>query len=133
VALAGVGGATTPPVETDIPEFFFDGTSPSPGSVLSLGHDALTVFVRMSREPRAPLTFTWRLEMQAEIGSPVCLVMTDLFVGAQSPPSLSLFAPLSNTGQCGDRFDVNASHLTIQVEARRVLDLTLELPFHVEP
>jgi hypothetical protein len=132
VALVGSKGGTTPP-PPDIPDFLFDATQPAPGGVLHVGSRELIVFVRMSREPSQPLTFNWRFEMQSAAGPQVCVVMSDVFPGAQSPPNLSLVAPLASTGLCGERFDVLACHLTIQVETRRVLDLIIDLPFRFEP
>lgn len=131
VTLVGNTVGTTP--GPDVPEFLFDGTQPDPGGILHVGSRELVVFVRMSREPSRPLTFTWRLEMQAADGRGICVVMNSVFPGAKSPQNLSLTAPLNSTGICGQSFDVRAGHLTIQVEEQRVLDLTLDLPFRFEP
>jgi hypothetical protein len=131
VAAASASESSSP--EPDVPDFFLEGTSPSPGSVISLSRGTLALFVRMSREPKAPLTFTWRLELRDSHASQLCVVMTDLFTGAQSPPSLLLTAPLTTSGACGQRFDVDSGRLTITVEGKVASDLTLGLPFHFEP
>jgi hypothetical protein len=133
--LAASGGAATPPEPPlDIPEFTFSGTIPSPGSVLSLSHTALVVLVTMSREPLRPLSLLWRLELRADAGEPVCLVMEGTFPGAKSPLGLVLTAPLRDAdGHCGLKYDVAVGRLTIEVAGRHAYDTTQSLPFHVEP
>ena len=135
VAATAASGSPEQDSSTDqgIPDFSLERTSPNPGSVLSLSRSTLTLFVRMSREPKTPLTFTWRLELRSSPGDSLCLVMTDVFRGARHPTSLLLTAPLMTSGLCGQRFDVDHGRLTIRVEDRIVLDLALGLPFHFEP
>jgi hypothetical protein len=140
VGLVGVAGGVAAALaskssspEPDVPDFVLEGTSPEPGSVLSLSRGTLTLRVRMSREPKTPLTFTWRLEMRDSHRNQLCVVMTDVFVGAQRPPSLLLSAPLTTSGACGQRFDVDSERLAITVDGKVVSDATLGLPFHFEP
>jgi hypothetical protein len=133
-AIAVAAGSGTAQPALDIPSFAFDGASPNPDSVLSLSRGSLQVFVRMSHEPEQPLTFIWRLDLRsAAPGAPLCLYMTDVFVGAQRPTRLVLTAPLNNSGACGDRFEVEVGRLTIGVRNQPVLDATLALPYKVEP
>jgi hypothetical protein len=129
--LASSGTASTPVL--DIPSFTFSGTLPNPGTVLSLSRGSLAVLVTMSREPARPLDLAWRLELRADPGGPVCLVMQDQFNDAQRPVGLVLTAPLSATGACGERFEVTVGRLTIDVAGTLVYDATQALPFRVEP
>jgi hypothetical protein len=133
IAAAVALGSNSSPPEPDVPNFSFLGTLPNPGSVLSLSHTQLQVFVQMSREPTVPLTFNWRLEMQANAPILCTVVMHDVFREAQSPLFLTLSAPLTPSINCIERFDVDRSHLTIQVQDKTALDMVLSLPYHIEP
>jgi hypothetical protein len=137
-AVAGAASANTPPgvgpPRADIPGFAFTGTSPDPGTVLSLSRTKLVVFMTMSREPMRALDLSWRLELRAAgMEGPVCLVMQGVFSGARRPVSLALLGPLDATGACGERFDVGAGRLTVEIGGSLVFDATLALPFRVEP
>lgn len=132
VAAVAAKGSNEAVAPEDIPGFSFQGTNPNPGAVLSLSRSTLAVFVRMSREPRAALTFIWRLELRSGPGGQPCVVMNDLFRGAQRPLDLILSAPL-NPGGCGESFSVTEGRLTIDVAGELVLDTTLGLPFRFEP
>jgi hypothetical protein len=137
---AGVAGSVAndrkvvAPPAPDIPTFAFTGTSPHPGTVLSLSRTPLVVFITMSREPNRAIDLAWRLELRSTgVAAPVCLVMEGVFAGARRPVSLALLGPLSATGACGERFEVNRGRLTVAIGGEPVFDAMLSLPFRVEP
>lgn len=117
----------------DIPSFAFTGTSPPPGSVLSLSSGTLVVFMVMDHEPEQPLTLQWRVDLLHSPSGPACAFMQSVFNGAQRPAGLALTAPLTSTHGCGDRFEVTNARLVISVGGGFVYDAVHALPFRIEP
>lgn len=131
---AGAGsGAPPPPLVSD---FRFFGIQPNPGSDLSITRDRVSVFVQVTGEPSAPLTFTWVLGLKgaAQVGRDACITMTDTTaIGPGRPLTVELSAPLRITNFCGVGFDVTHLQLTIVVDGQVVHDLTEPVTFHVRP
>lgn len=129
---AGLGSA--PPELPDVPDFAFSGTVPNPGGDFSLSRDRLTVFVLVSGDPRAPVTFTWFFQLRP-VGRPdACLTMTDTAtIGSARPELVELSATMRQSGFCGTTYQVDSGRLTIVVEGQVVRDVTQELPFRIVP
>lgn len=134
-AMAGVAAAashqqTTP---VDVPTFSFEGTTPNPDSAVSVSRGTLQILVRMSHEPMFPLTLNWQADWRQSAGSPVCILMTGTFNGAQRPVGLVLTGPIGSSGACGTQFTASVAHIFVSTGGQVVLDLTTSLPFRFEP
>jgi hypothetical protein len=140
LGVAGSSEAASPPSgePLDVPDFTVEGTNPPSGSTISHSQGNVQLLVRMSREPREPLSLDWRAEwwQPPVVGSPFgifCLSMNGTFNGAQTPTELILTGPLNATRLCGTSFNTATIHFTIQIGGRFHLNRTLDLPFRFEP
>lgn len=129
-AAAGVGPG--PPELPPAPDFTLSGTVPNPGGDLSMSRDHLTVFVVVSGDPRAPVTFTWFFGLQQE--GRACVTMFDTAtVGPTRPITIELSAVLRASGFCGTTYPVDSGKLSIVVDGQVVHEVTQELPFRIVP
>jgi len=146
VALAGVAGgvaaaamaagaASQPrPLPAGVPDIEFFGSSPNPGSVLSLSRDRLSVSVRITGQSRFSLDLLWRIDLLGGTGESACAVMFGRrTINALRPQVVDLTSGLVPSGSCGSRFDVAAARLSILIEGQVAYDQTLVLPYHFEP
>ncbi|HET8647967.1 MAG TPA: hypothetical protein VFO85_20900 [Vicinamibacteria bacterium] len=132
-AAAGVLLAAGPePPPPPLPTFSFNGTTPQPGSVLSLSRTPFAVFVLLSHPPHRSLNLEWRVELLREGSGPLCVVMQSVYTAAIDT-RVTLTAPMAATGTCGERFTVIALRLIMQMGTSRVYDALHALPFEVEP
>jgi hypothetical protein len=121
VAVAGVGGGLAAaasstehagPEVPDYPTFAFDGVFPEPGATLT-PRDGLTLFVRMSHEPRRGVTVQWSVELLSATGV-LCGNMIGRMTGVQRETRLALNAPLFIIpSRCGQSFDVDSLRLSV--------------------
>jgi hypothetical protein len=136
VAVAGAGagvaaavGSTShaPPEEPQVLTFTFDGVTPQPGTTLTAG-STLTVFLRVSPQPRRPLSLQWTMQLV----SPSGVVCGSLFGRTQSvagetllPVSTPVFA---NPIVCGASFDVASLRLNLAFAQAGIESTDLQLP-----
>jgi hypothetical protein len=136
LAVAGTSKATSDPPDEgpDIPFFLFNDAAPRPGTPVSLAAGGLTINVLMSHIPEQPIDLIWRAEFRQAANGPACVVMQDVFKGAQMRVALLLTAPLSSSGACGPTpVDTTVLRLTIDVGGEPVHDSTTGFPFRFEP
>ena len=101
VAVAGVGagvaaavGSTThaAPEEPQALTFAFDGVTPQPGTTLTAG-STLTVFLRVSPQPRRPLGYQWTMQLLSPSGV-VCSSLFGRTQGVQGETLIPLSTPV---------------------------------------
>jgi hypothetical protein len=107
--------------------FAFDGVMPQPGTTLTPG-STLTVFVRVSPQPRRLLSLQWSMQLVSPSGA----VCGSLFGRTQSalgetllPLSASVFA---SPAVCGPSFDVASVRLNLAFAQGGIESTELQLP-----
>jgi hypothetical protein len=137
VAVAGAGagvaaavGSTShaAPEEPQALTFTFDGASPAPGATLAPG-STLTVFLRVSPQPRRPLSLQWTLDLLSAEGV-VCGSMFGRTLGVQGETLLPLVAaPIFASAQrCGASFDVASVRVNLAYAQAGIESTQLQLP-----
>jgi len=113
------------------PTFAFSGTTPQPGSVLSVG-DTLSVFVVLSGRSGAPLTLFWTFDLLG--GEDVCASISGrASAPGVLPATVTLSGLLFPVRPCGERFDVDRGRLRVSFAGRTVFVDVPAIPFHFEP
>jgi hypothetical protein len=141
VAAAGIAGvaATTgsgpPPAPVGLPTISFFGASPQPGTEISLSTDRLVLSIQVTGEPRAPMTFSWDLDMGSVPAPGGCRIAMRGFESITDvrPLTVQLTAPLERSGLCPDRFSVQDARLIIVLRNQVVFDATQTLPYSFRP
>jgi hypothetical protein len=100
-----------------------------------LSRDRVTFVLQLTGRPRNPFNLTWVAEFLGGGVDTVCVSMVGQSTLFLVPPAtVSLSAPLTRSGNCGDRFDVDRSHLRVLSNGLIVYDAVFApLPFHFEP
>jgi hypothetical protein len=136
VAVVGAGagvaaavGSTShaAPEEPQALTFTFDGVMPQPGTTLTSG-STLTVFLRVSPQPRRPLSLQWTMQLLSPSGV-VCGSLFGRTQGVQGetliPLSTSVFA---NPFVCGASFDVASLRVNLAFAQAGIESTELQLP-----
>ena len=136
VAVAGVGagvaaavGSTShaPPEEPQVLTFTFDGAVPQPGTTLTPGA-TLTVFLRVSPQPRRSLSVQWTMQL-LDSGGLVCGSFFGRVQGLQGETLLPLSTPVFvNSAACGPSFDVASLRLNLAFAQAGIESTELQLP-----
>lgn len=132
---AAVGGASAERETTlpELPAFRFNGTSPTPGSVISTNGTApLAILMMLDRQPDISLVLVWHVSLRSEAAGRECLFMDGRLTLVPGSREVMLTAPLIATGGggcSGARFDVESARITIGSHDVVVYDETHALPF----
>lgn len=129
------GAGSRPPELPVVPDFAFFGTFPTPGGDFSISRDRLSVFVRVSGDPREPVTITWVFGLRTPGRLEACLTMFDtVTIGPERPVTVELSSPVRVSGFCGALpYTVDSGKLSIVVNGHLVRDDTQALPFRIVP
>jgi hypothetical protein len=113
------------------PTFAFSGTTPQPGSVLSVG-DPLSVFVVLSGRSGAPFALFWTFDLLG--GEDVCASISGrASAPTVLPATVTLSGLLFPVRPCGERFDVDRGRLRVTFAGRTIFVDVPAIPFHFEP
>jgi hypothetical protein len=133
---AAVGGASSErePTEPDLPGFRFNGTSPTPGSVLSPNGAPLVILMVMDRQPEIPLPIVWFVLLHSDAQGRDCLTMSGRQNVGPGPLEVPLTGPLFATsgGGCGARFQIDSVQIFIGLHDVLLYSETHALPFIFE-
>jgi hypothetical protein len=131
---AAVGGASAEREIDDplLPAFRFNGTSPTPGSVISTNGSApLAILMLLDRQSDVPLVLIWHVSLSSAAAGRECLFMDGRLTLVPGSLDVTLTGPLIATGGggCGTRFDVESARITIGLHDVVIYDETHALPF----
>ncbi len=137
-AVAAAAAAATAGAEPGVSQpgplsFLFTGTTPNPGTALSIARDRLVVMLRVLGGPREPLTFVWELELQGADGQRCATMRGVGEVSLVRPNDVTVTAPIQPTGACGDTFDVPRMRLQVVFGDALAYDEVLQLPYRLQP
>lgn len=137
---AGLAGSSSEPdrMGAELPDVRFNGTSPTPGSVLSANRDRFAVVMEVTRSESALVPLIWSVQLRNGTAGRICLTMQGRVTVSRGPSTIELTAPLVATGGggCGPRFDTDSVRVTIISFAsfdNVVYEQTHALPFRFEP